>query len=154
MPETWPGFDGLIRTRACTRDAHPGRRMTVPWPTWSTSCTCPGAEQERQRLDEAGVKFPDVGELWDEGKRRSRAGKAAYEAARARAAGQSRAEIRKTYIAELSARNVPIPPEQVLDASVERIAGNPLPAGRVLGESLVQMGKGIRELSRLLRHGR
>jgi hypothetical protein len=22
MPETWPGFDGLIRTRACTRDAH------------------------------------------------------------------------------------------------------------------------------------
>jgi hypothetical protein len=23
MPETWPGFDGLIRTRACIHDAHP-----------------------------------------------------------------------------------------------------------------------------------
>ena len=110
MPEIWPGFDGLICTRACIHDAHldcahlittgggfnprrlrlefdaslcgcpchtpcpvtiPARRMTVPWQTWYTSCTCPGAEQERQRLDEAGVKFPNFGELREEGKRRS-----------------------------------------------------------------------------------
>jgi hypothetical protein len=126
------------------------KRFTVPPKEWYASCTCPGAGQARQRFDEAGG-VPDFGELREQAERRSQARKEAYEAARVRAAGKSRAEIRDIYVAELSARGLRVPTERLLDAVVERIAGNPLPAARVLGESLVQMGKGIYELSRLFR---
>jgi hypothetical protein len=121
---------------------------------WYTSCTCPGAEQERQHLDEAGIEVRDFSELREEARRRSKARRAAFEAARACAAGKSREEIREIYVAELRARDLKIPADPVLDAAVERIKGNPLPAARVLGESLVQMGKGLYELSRLFRQGR
>jgi hypothetical protein len=33
-----------------------GSRMAVPFRAWRESCSCAGAEQERQRLD--GVEFP------------------------------------------------------------------------------------------------
>jgi hypothetical protein len=129
------------------------RRMTVPMKTWHASCTCPGAEPERQRVAEHGLEMRDFGEMTEEARRRSRARKEAYETARSRAAGQSRAEIREIYIAELTARGIKIPAEPVVDAIVERIRGNPLPAVRVAGESVVQMGKGLYHLSRLLRGG-
>lgn len=193
MPDYWTEYDGLIRTRDCSRGTHPDcphqfgmgggfnprrlrpefgvglcrcschsscpvtiapKRMTVPMKIWYTSCTCPGAGQERQRMDEAGIEIPDFGELREQARRRSRERKEAYEAARARAAGKSRKEIRDIYVAELNARGLEIPAEPFLDADVERIAGNPFPAVRVLGESLVQMGKGLYELSRLFRQGR
>lgn len=129
------------------------KRLTVPAKQWYDSCTCPGADQRRQRFDELGG-IPDFSEAREQAERRSQARKEAYEAARARAAGKSRAEIRDIYVAELNARGLRIPAERVLDAVVERIAGNPLPAARVLGESLVQMGKGLYELSRLFRQRR
>jgi hypothetical protein len=121
---------------------------------WYTSCTCPGAEQERRAIDEAGIEIRDFDELREETRRRSLVRKEAFGAARARAAGESREEIREIFVAELRARDLKIPAEPVLDAVVEYITGNPLPAARVLGESLVQIGKGIYELSRLFRQGR
>lgn len=127
------------------------RRMTTPLADWHASCTCPGAERERQRLDAAGVDTRGAGEQWAEARSRTLARREAYEAARSRAAGQSRAEIRASYLAELSARGLRVPAEPVLDAIVERIAGNPLPAVRVAGESVIQMGKGIYRLSRVFR---
>jgi hypothetical protein len=130
------------------------KRLTVPVKAWYTSCTCPGAEQERRALDEAGIEIRDFGELREETRRRSLARKEAFGAARAHAAGKSREEIREIYVAELRARDLKIPAEPVLDAVVEHITGNPLSAARLLGESLVQIGKGIYELSRLFRQGR
>jgi hypothetical protein len=50
--------------------------------------------------------------------------------------------------AELRARNLKVPAEPVLDAVVDHIAGNPLPAIRVLGESLFQTGKALYDVSR------
>jgi hypothetical protein len=129
------------------------RRLTVPPRAWRESCTCPGAEQERRRLDDDGVEFPEFGEMWDDARRRSRARKEAFESARARAAGKSRPEIRGIYVAELNARGLKIPREDVLDAAVERITGNPLPAARLAVEGLGQMGKALHELSRLFRSG-
>ncbi len=129
-------------------------RFTVPVKEWYRSCSCPGAGRERQRLDAAGGLPPDFAEVREQARRRSQARREAYDATRARAAGKSRAEIRDLYVAELSARGVRAPTERVLDAVVERIAGNPLPAARVLGESLVQIGKGFYELSRFFRHPR
>lgn len=120
---------------------------------WYTSCTCPGADGERQRLDNAGIKVRDFAELREERKRLSRAHQEARAATRARAAGRSREEIREIYIAELRARNLKVPAEPVLDAAVDYITGNPLPAGRVLGESLFQMGKGLYDIARQFRRG-
>jgi hypothetical protein len=128
-----------------------GSRLTVPVKTWRESCTCPGAEQQRRHLDEAGVEFPEFGEMWDDARRRSRARREAFESARAQAAGKSRDEIREIYLAELTARGLPLPREDVLDAVVDRIAGNPLPAVRLGAASLVQVGKGLTELSRAFR---
>jgi len=128
-------------------------RLSVPMKAWYTSCTCPGAEVARQRLDDAGIKVRDFAEMREERQRRSRAGKEAVAATRARAAGKSREDIREIYIAELRARNLKVPAEPVLDAVVDHITGNPLPAIRVLGESMLQMGKGLYDISRLFRRG-
>lgn len=128
-------------------------RLTVPAKQWYTSCTCPGAGQARRRFDQAGG-IPDFGEAREQAERRSQARKEAYEAARARGSGKSRAEIRDIYLAELSARSLRVPTERVVDAVVERIAGNPFPAARVLGENLAQMGKSLCEVSRLFRQRR
>jgi hypothetical protein len=127
------------------------RRMTVPMRTWHASCTCPGAERERRAMDEAGAKVPDFGELWEEKQRRSRARKEAFQAARGRVAGMSRAQIREAYVAELRARGLKVPDEAVLDAVVDHIGGNPVPAALVAGESLVQLGKSLHGLIRLFR---
>jgi hypothetical protein len=99
------------------------------------------------------VEFPEFSETWDDARRRSRARKEAFESARARAAGKSRDEIRGIYVAELNARGLKVPGDDVLDATVERIAGNPLPAARLAMEGLAQMGKALNELSRLFRSG-
>jgi hypothetical protein len=128
--------------------------MTVPLKTWHESCTCPGAGQERRRLDQNGADLRDFGERWDDTRRRTLARREAFQAAQARSAGKSRAEIRDIYLAESSARGLKQPNDTVLDAIVDRINGNPLPAVRVAAESLVQMGKGIHALSRQFRMGR
>ena len=130
------------------------KRLTVPMKAWYTSCACPGAEPERRSMDEAGIEIPDFGELREQAQRDSRARKEALMAARARAAGRSRQEVREIYVAELSARGMKVPAEPVLDAIVEHITtGNPLPAARLLGESLVQLGKGLYGLARLFGPG-
>ena len=86
--------------------------------------------------------------MWEDARRRSRARKEAFESARARAAGKSRDEIRWIYVAELNARGLTAPREDLLDAAVERIIGNPLPAARLAVEGLAQMGHALHELSR------
>jgi hypothetical protein len=123
------------------------RRLTVSKKAWYTSCTCPGAEVARQRLDDAGIEVRDFDEVMEEKRRRRIAGREAVEATRARAAGRSREEIREIYIAERRAKNLKVPEERVLDAVVEYITtGNRLPAIRVLFET----GKGIYDdISRL-----
>jgi len=131
------------------------KRRSVPMKAWYASCACPGAEPERRRMDEAGIEIPDLGELREQAQRDSRARQEAFRAAKARAAGRSREEVREIYLAELSARGMKAPAEPVLDAIVERITtGNPLPAARLLGESLVQIGQGLYGLARLFRPGR
>lgn len=130
-----------------------GKRMTVPLKTWRESCTCPGAERERCRLDEDGVGLRDFDEMWEDARHRSRARKQAFQAACARSAGKGREEIREIYVAELNARGLDEPSEAVLDAIVDRIRGNPLPAVRLAAEGLAQVGKGLLELSRLFRPG-
>ena len=130
-----------------------GKRLTLAWKTWHTTCTCAGAEGERRRMDEAGIEFPDFGEVREEARRRSQLRKAAFQATLAGAAGKSRAEIRDIYVTELRDRGLTIPPEHILDAIVERINGNPVPAARVAAESLVGIGKGLHELLKLLRQG-
>jgi hypothetical protein len=130
-------------------------RLTVPVKTWDTSCTCLGAPSERQRRAEAGIEIRDFGEMREDALRLSRARKEAYEAARARAAGMSREEIRQIYLAERRERDLTVPSDRVLDAVVERIdTGNPLPAARIAGEGVVRMGKTLYEISRLFRQAR
>jgi hypothetical protein len=130
-----------------------GKRMTVRPEAWRESCTCPGAEQERRRLDQPGVEFPDFGKSWEDARRRSRAREEAFESARARAVGKSRDEIREIYLAELNARGLTAPREGILDAVVDRIGGNPLPAARLAVGGLAQMGKALHELAQILRSG-
>lgn len=130
-----------------------GKRMTVPLKTWRESCTCPGAEPERRRLDEDGVDLRDFDEIWEDARHSSRARKEAFQVARARSAGKGREEIREIYVAELNARGLEKPSDAVLDAIVDRISGNPLPAVRLAAEGLVQVRKGLLELSQLFRSG-
>jgi hypothetical protein len=84
---------------------------------------------------------------------RSRARKEAFESTRARAAGKSRDEIREIYVAELNARGLAAPGEDLLDAVVGQITGNRPPAVRLAMESLAQLGKELRQLSRRFRSG-
>ena len=130
-----------------------GNRLTVAPAAWRQSCTCPGAEEERRRLDEAGIEFPDFGQVREDARRRSRARTEAFQAARAQAAGKSREQVRDIYLAELDQRGMGTPREDVLDAIIDNILGNPAPAARLAVQSLAQVGKGLFELVRVFRPG-
>jgi hypothetical protein len=91
--------------------------------------------------------------VWEGAQHRSRARKEAFQAARAKAAGKGRDEIREIYVAELTARGLKKPSDAVLDAVVDGISGNPLPTARLAVKGLVQLGKGLREPSQLFRSG-
>ena len=89
-----------------------GYRLTVSPETWRDSCTCPGAEQELQ-----------------DARHRSRARKEAFESTRAQAAGKGRDEIRAIYLAELQAKGLATPGEDVLGAVVNELRATASPAG-------------------------
>ena len=58
-------------------------------------------------------------------------------------------------MAQLRARGLKTPAEPVVEVIVERIStGNPLPAARLMGESLAQMGKAFHGRYRIFRPGR
>jgi len=97
------------------------------------------------------VQFPDFRALLDQKRRDSQARKEAYQAVRAAAAGKSRADIREMYEAELRSRGLRVPPDDVIDASVEAITGNYVPSVRALGRSFADMGSGVVQLAKVLR---
>ncbi len=109
--------------------------------TWRQSCSCPGAAAERTRQDEAGEEIPDFREEMAKYQRATELRREAAEAARLRAAGRSREELKDLYIAELRSRGLKIPPEEILDANIDAITGNYLPTVRLLGRSLASLGK-------------
>jgi hypothetical protein len=128
-----------------------GSRMAVPVKLWRESCDCPGADEKRQRLNAAGIEPPDFGEIRAEAERRSGARREAFQAARLASAGKSTTEIQDLYAAELRARGLRIPREEVLAAAADRIRGNPLPSYKLAGEGLVQMSKATVKIARLFR---
>lgn len=106
---------------------------------WHDSCTCPGAAAERVRWEQSGVDL--TADVWDVARQRQQARRAAFSAARARAAGKSREQIKEIYLAELRARNQEIPSPESLDAKVAAIAGNPLPSFLIAGRATVGLVK-------------
>jgi hypothetical protein len=126
-------------------------RMAVPFKVWRDSCTCPGGGRARRRMAEAGTEPPDFREIRERQEQVAQARKDAFQAASCAAAGRSRDEIRELYLAELRSRGLEPPSEQFLEATVERIAGNPSPSVRLVGEGLAQMAKVTVGLGRLLR---
>ena len=65
--------------------------------------------------------------------------------------GKSKAEIQDLYAAELRARGLRVPGQEVLAAVADRIKGNPLPSFKLAGEGLAQMGKATIRAVRLFR---
>jgi hypothetical protein len=125
--------------------------MTVPWRAWWASCTCPGADQVRRRMEEAGVEFADPGEMWEKVQRDSAARSEVFRSARDRAAGRSRDEVREIYLAELRSRGLPVPSGDVVNATVELIMGSPLSAARLMGEGLIETGKLLHGVFKIFR---
>jgi len=126
-------------------------RWFVSFKVWQDSCTCPGADRARQRIAETGTEPPSFDEIREQQRRDSAARKAAFQAVRRAAAGKSRDEIRELYVAELRSRGLELPTEPFLAATVEHIAGNPLPAARLVANGFAGLGKGAVALARLLR---
>jgi hypothetical protein len=124
---------------------------TAPFKVWRDSCTCPGADRARQRMAETGAEPPSFREMRERQHQNDRARREAFRAARRAAAGRSRAEIRELYLAELRARGLAPPSEPSLAATVEHIAGNPIPAARLAGHGFAQLGRGAVAVARLLR---
>ncbi len=118
-----------------------GNRMAVPFRTWRESCSCAGAEQERSRQAQAGTEFPDFREYLARGHHDAQLRREAFQAARAKAAGRSREEIRDLYESELRARGMRIPSEDALDAVVDAITGDYLSSARLLARSFADLAK-------------
>ena len=104
---------------------------------WDGLCDCPGTDQAADRLDAALRDLPNFGDFarqWRERRQeyagygdpsqRRAAKQQAFDAARAASAGQSRAQIREIYVAELRARGLNMPSDLVLDATADAIARN------------------------------
>lgn len=125
-------------------------RRSVPFKVWLDSCACPGADRARQRFAEVGEP-PSFDAVHERQERDSTARKEAFQAARRAAAGKSRDEIRDLYVAELRSRGLEPPTEPFLAATVEHIAGNPVPAARLVAHGIARLGKGAVGLARLLR---
>jgi hypothetical protein len=118
-----------------------GNRSAVPFRTWHDSCSCPGAEQERRKQDQAGVGFPDFKEHMAQSQRQSESRTEAFHATQAEAAGRSREEIRDLYLSQLRSRGLKIPPEDVLDAKVDAITGDYRSSARLMGRALSDLAK-------------
>lgn len=129
------GYGGEIHPRRlrletvgllCQCDCHSScpidsKQMAAHEQTWHESCTCPGAT-EAERIRRA--QLPDFAELWAKSGRDSQSQREAFQATQASAAGKSREEIRDLYLAELRSRGLEIPPDELLDATVDTLTGN------------------------------
>jgi hypothetical protein len=104
-----------------------GNRAAVPEEEWRESCTCPGAEEEL-----AGRDLADGS---------SRGYIEALGAARARAAGMSRDEIKDVYEAELHSRGLELPAQPVMDACVDAMASYCGRGAGLAGRSLDSLTK-------------
>jgi hypothetical protein len=102
-------------------------------------------------MAETGTEPPSFREIRERQRQTDQARREAFQAVRRAAAGKSRDELRELYLAELRARGLEPPSEQGLAATVEHIAGNPIPAGRLAVHGLAQLGKGAVALARLFR---
>jgi hypothetical protein len=126
-------------------------RLTVPFRDWRTQCTCAGAGALRQQLDHAGIDFPDMSEQIEERRRRSRARRDAVQAVRAASGGKTRDEIRQLYIDEMRSRCLDLPGDDVVDAHLDFMAGNPVPAMRLAGQSLTEVARALAGIARIFR---
>jgi hypothetical protein len=123
----------------CSCGCHSGCPLAGAFPlvtrqVWPAQCICPGTDLAADKLDEAErQEVPDLAEFerqWRqerakserESRQRRAAAREAFEAARAVAAGKSRAEIRDIYVAERRARGLTIPSDLALDAYADAIA--------------------------------
>jgi hypothetical protein len=143
----------------CPCDCHapcplPGREkvagwlITVPARAWLESCTCPGAEAERTQWEAGGFGAADLDAVWARHHQRGQCVREAFNAAKAQSVGKSREEIKKLYVAELSARSLEIPAPEILDANIAALKGNPLPSARLMGRATVGLVKDFRNLWR------
>ena len=132
-------------------------RGVIAEAVWERRCACPGTEQARRNL---GVPRRDHGDFAGvrERARRERqeqraARDEAFDAARAAAGGKTRAEIRDIYMAQLRARGLPVPPDEVLDACADAITGGRrrMPVS-FPGLILTGIGKELGELGKLFRN--
>jgi hypothetical protein len=111
-------------------------KNTVGDQAWRQSCTCPGAEAMRAMLDEFGILpfgVRDFREMWARSRNELQSRREAFKAAQVGAAGQDREQLKDLYVAELRARGLKIPDDEVLDAATEahmREVGN---FGKLLG---------------------
>ena len=125
----------LLCQCACHSPCPLARRLPlVTREIWQAQCICPGTGLAAGKLDEAEREetpgFAGFGREWRErwadseqkSQQRRAAARGAFEAARAAAAGKSRAEIREIYLAERRARGLTIPSDLVLDAYADAIA--------------------------------
>jgi hypothetical protein len=104
-------------------------------------------------MEESGWDPRDISREAEEIRRKARARKDAFNAARARAAGKNQDEIREIYTAELRARGLNADGGPRTDADVAWIAGNPLPMLLLEGKGLVRIGKGLRDFVKLVKQG-
>jgi CHAD domain-containing protein len=87
-------------------------------------------------LDEFGTLpfgIRDFREMWAKSRNELQSCREAFKAAQASAAGQDREQLKDLYVAELRARGLNIPDDEVLDAAIEahmREVGN---LGKLLG---------------------
>jgi hypothetical protein len=99
-------------------------------------------------LAAAGAEFPDFKEYLAQSRRRFQARREAFDAAKAQAAGKNRQEIRDLYEAELRARVLEIPPEEILDAEVDAITGDYRHVIGLMGRALSDVPKFVRGIFR------
>ena len=126
---------------------------------WEQRCTCPGTGQARMNLGELRRDHGNFAGFRERARRERQEQRAArdeaFDAARAAAGGKTRAEIRDIYAAQLGARGLPVPPDEVLDAWADAISGGRrrMPAS-FPGLILTGIGNELGELGKLFRNVR
>jgi hypothetical protein len=89
---------------------------TVGDPAWRQSCTCPGAEAIRgirDQVETQPVNFSVFRAGWPKYRQESKSRREAFKAAQASAAGLDRERLKDLYVAELRARGLTMPGDEV-----------------------------------------
>jgi hypothetical protein len=147
------GFGLVLCECSCHAACSLAGQSTVSWKDWNESCSCPGADRQREEQTRRGDHPPDFRETLHATRQNRLQRRQAIDAVRSRSTGKSPEEIRQLIMDEFRARNLTMPSDQVMDVFVHSamLPDSPLGAVRMISRAVGALAGDMRQIVQLFR---